>query len=183
LDGIYEGKTDPDGDEYFVEDEEGQRRTFRCNLDVGLCRTTIGARVFGAMKGCADGGVNIPHSTKRFPGYDAESGEFSPEVHRNHIFGIHVKEYMEKLKEEDEDAFKRQFSRFIKLGVTPENIEDMYKKCHAAIRADPEQKPREPKEVKVKRWNLAKQTKAEREEKVRQAKAAFMEKLQSDNAE
>ena len=30
-------------------------------------------------------------------------------------------------------------------------IEELYKKCHAAIRADPEPKSRGPREVKVKR--------------------------------
>lgn len=59
---------------------------------------------------------------KRFPGYDAESGEFSAEVHRNHIFGKHVAEYMNKLQEEDEESYKRQFSRFIKNGLNGENV-------------------------------------------------------------
>ena len=61
-------------------------------------------------------------STKRFPGYDSESGQFSAEVHRNHIFGKHVGEYMRKLQDEDDDAYKRQFSQFIKTGVTPDNV-------------------------------------------------------------
>lgn len=56
---------------------------FRCYLDVGLARTTTGARVFGAMKGAVDGGLNVPHSIKRFPGYDAESKKFNAEVHRS----------------------------------------------------------------------------------------------------
>jgi large subunit ribosomal protein L5e len=38
-------------------------------LDVGLRRTTTGARVFGALKGAVDAGIFIPHSVKRFPGY------------------------------------------------------------------------------------------------------------------
>lgn len=54
----------------------------RCYLDVGLARTTTGARVFGAMKGAVDGGLNVPHSLKRFPGYDAEAKKFNAEVHR-----------------------------------------------------------------------------------------------------
>ena len=62
------------------------------------------------------------HSTKRFPGYDGESGEFSAEVHRNHIFGQHVANYMRSLKDEDEDAFKKQFSQFIKNGITADNV-------------------------------------------------------------
>lgn len=55
---------------------------YRCYLDVGLARTTTGARVFGAMKGAVDGGLNVPHSIKRFPGYDAEAKKFNAEVHR-----------------------------------------------------------------------------------------------------
>ena len=42
--------------------------SLRAHLDVGLTRTTTGNRVFGAMKGAADGGLKIPHSVKRFPG-------------------------------------------------------------------------------------------------------------------
>jgi hypothetical protein len=61
-------------------------------------------------------------STKRFPGYDSESKEFSPEVHRDHIFGKHVGSYMQQLQDDDEDAFKKQFSTFIKNGVTPDNV-------------------------------------------------------------
>lgn len=61
-------------------------------------------------------------STKRFPGYDSESKEFNAEVHRKHIMGINVSEYMRYLMEEDEEAYKRQFSRFIKNGVTPDSV-------------------------------------------------------------
>lgn len=63
----------------------------------------------------------FPPSTKRFPGYDPESKEFNAEVHRKHIMGINVSEYMSLLMEEDEDAYKKQFSRFIKNGVTPDS--------------------------------------------------------------
>lgn len=87
-----------------------------------MARTTTGARVFAAMKGAVDGGLNIPHSTKRFPGYDAESKSFNAEVHRNHIFGLHVADYMRSLEEEDPDAFKRQFSQYIKLGINADQV-------------------------------------------------------------
>ena len=36
-------------------------RPFRAFLDVGLARTTTGARVFGVLKGAVDGGLDIPH--------------------------------------------------------------------------------------------------------------------------
>ncbi|KAH3797868.1 60S ribosomal protein L5-A-like [Dreissena polymorpha] len=180
LDTIYPGQKEVNGDEFYVEDVDGEHGAFRCYLDVGLIRTTTGARVFGALKGCADGGIDIPHSTKRFPGYDAESKEFKAETHRNHIFGKHVAEYMRKLQDEDEDLYKKQFSQFIKNGITADNLEQMYKKGHDAIRADPEAKTKPAREVtKVKRWNRSKLSKAQRDDSVRQKKEAFMKKLKS----
>lgn len=91
-------------------------------MDVGLQRTTTGARVFAAMKGAVDGGLNIPHSTKRFPGYDAESKSFNADVHRAHIMGQHVADYMRSLEEEDQEAFNRQFSQYIKLGINADQV-------------------------------------------------------------
>merc|ERR1712002_62998 len=122
-------------------DKDDGPGAFRCCLDVGLARTSTGAKVFAAMKGAVDGGLEIPHSVKRFPGYDNEEKKLDAEVHRNHIFGQHVADYMRHLQEEDEEAFKRQFSRFIKLGVTADSMEALYKKAHAAIRSDPAHKP------------------------------------------
>lgn len=61
-------------------------------------------------------------STKRFPGYDAETKEFNAEVHRKHIFGQHVAEYMRQLAENDEEAYKRQFSKYIKLGIEADSV-------------------------------------------------------------
>lgn len=62
------------------------------------------------------------HSTKRFPGYDSESKEFNAEVHRKHIMGQNVADYMRYLMEEDEDAYKKQFSQYIKNNVTPDMV-------------------------------------------------------------
>lgn len=61
MDSIYEGVVEANGDDFTVEDVDGQPGAFRCYLDVGLARTTTGARVFGAMKGAVDGGLDIPH--------------------------------------------------------------------------------------------------------------------------
>lgn len=110
------------GEHFTVENIDDKPNSFRAYLDVGLARTTTGARIFGVMKGAADGGLDIPHSTKRFPGYDSETKEFNPEVHKEHIFGQHVAEYMKKLLEEDEEAYKKQFARYIKLGITSDEV-------------------------------------------------------------
>ena len=122
LDEAYQGNSEIDGEKYMVEDNDDGPGAFRACLDVGLARTTTGAKVFGAMKGAADGGLDIPHSEKRFPGYDKEEKEYSAEVHRNHIFGQHVAEYMRQLLDKDEDAYKRQFSRSIKNGITADTV-------------------------------------------------------------
>merc|ERR1712154_502523 len=181
LDGIYKGKEEADGEEFYVEDEDGEPAAFRCYLDIGLYRTTTGARIFGAMKGAVDGGLDIPHSPKRFPGYDNESNNYSAEIHRNYIYGKHVADYMEHLSGEDEALYQKQFSRFIKLGITPASVEGMYKKCHAAIRADPEAKAKPEKTVQKKRWNLAKLSKAQRMARVAQRKEAFIAKLDEED--
>jgi len=178
LDEIYEGCTEVNGDEYFVESQAGKPGAFRCYLDVGLARTTTGAKIFGCMKGAADGGVDIPHSMKRFPGYSAEEKEFSAEVHRKHIMGGHVADYMRQLADDDEEAYKKQFSRYIKEGITADGIEGIYTTAHKNIRSNPEHKKKPDREVtKVKRWNRAKMNGKERKNRVKQQKAAFMKKL------
>merc|ERR1712126_262549 len=137
LDGLYQGQTKVDGEYFEIEGADDGPGAFHACLDVGLARTSTGARVFGAMKGAVDGGLEIPHSEKRFPGYDAESKSLTADVHRAHIFGSHVADYMRHLIEEDEDAYKRQFSRYIKNGISADGVEAMYVNAHKAIRADP----------------------------------------------
>ncbi|TRY63525.1 hypothetical protein TCAL_04899 [Tigriopus californicus] len=179
LDSIYPGQTKVDGEHFMVEDAADSPGAFRACLDVGLARTSTGARVFGAMKGAADGGLDIPHSEKRFPGYDAEEKSFNAQVHRDHIFGKHVADYMKSLKEEDDDAYKRQFSIYIKNGVNAESIEGMYKKAHESIRKDPAAKPKQEKKVTKKRWNAKKIGLAARQEKVKKAKADFLSQIEA----
>ena len=101
----YEGVTEPTGEIAMTQalDDEDAPRPFKAYLDVGLKRTSTGSRVFGALKGASDGGIFIPHSEKRFPGYDSESKTLEAEVLKKYIFGGHVAEYMESLEEEDDE--------------------------------------------------------------------------------
>jgi len=179
LDTLYEGQTKVDGDEFFVEDLDGdQPGAFHACLDIGLARTSTGARIFGAMKGAVDGGIDIPHSQKRFPGYDKEASEFSADVHRRHIFGQHVADYMNTLSEEDEEAYKKQFSKFIKLGLTGDSLEGMYKKAHEAIRADPTPAAKKDKKVTKKRWTAKRITLADRKAKIAETKKEFLAQIE-----
>ena len=85
---------------------------------------------------------------------------------------------MRNLSEEDEEAYKKQFSRYIKLGVTPDSIEGMYTKAHAAIRADPSGKAKVDKKVTKKRWTAAKIGLEARKAKVAAAKEAFLAQIE-----
>eukprot|EP00092_Neocalanus_flemingeri_P019407 GFUD01021021.1.p1 GENE.GFUD01021021.1~~GFUD01021021.1.p1 ORF type:complete len:297 (-),score=84.81 GFUD01021021.1:130-1020(-) len=178
LDSVYEGNTEINGEMYCVEDNDDGPGAFRACLDVGLARTSTGAKVFAALKGAVDGGLDIPHSEKRFPGYDNESKSLNADVHRAHIFGQHVADYMSSLAEEDEEAFKKQFSRYIKLGVTADGMEDIYKKAHAAIRADPSAATKAEKAVTKKRWTAAKIGLEARKAKIAAAKEAFLAQIE-----
>jgi len=176
LDGVYQGVPDVTGDTYNVESQEGQPGAFRCYLDVGLSRTTTGARIFGAMKGAVDGGLDIPHSETRFPGYDGEAKKYDPAQHKARIFGGHVADYMRSLKEGDDDSYKRQFSQFVKEGLEADTLESMYKKAHSAIRANPDHVEKPKKEVTKKRWNRAKLTDKARKNRITQKKELIKKK-------
>ncbi|XP_068220513.1 large ribosomal subunit protein uL18B [Palaemon carinicauda] len=182
LDGLYEGQTEVNGEMYNVEDVEEGPGAFRANLDIGLARTTTGAKIFGVMKGAVDGGIEVPHSEKRFPGYDKEAKEFNASVLRDHIFGKHIADYMRELMDEDEDAYKRQFSRYIKAGITADELEEIYKKAHAGIRADPLPGPKPDKKVVKKRWNAKKLTYDERRAAVQQRKDDWLAKIERGEA-
>jgi len=144
----YEGITEPDGIVAPIEELEDAPRPFKAFLDVGLKRTSTGSKVFAALKGASDGGIFIPHGENRFPGYDTESKKLDSEVLRKYIYGGHVAEYMRILQGDDDDKFKRQFSKFVEAGIGADDLENIYKAAHAKIRADPVFKPKEKKDYK-----------------------------------
>merc|ERR1739838_731356 len=79
--------------------------------------------------------------------------------------------YMEALLEDDEEAYKKQFSSFLKNGITADGVEPMYRNAHSAIRADPLRAAKPAKEIKVKRWTAKRLSIQPR---VAQKKAAFI---------
>ncbi len=152
LDDVYEGNTEVDGEvvsteydkkKYYVDDVDEDKRPFRALLDVGCRPTTTGCRVFGALKGAADGGLDVPHSEKRFPGYDRDAKEYDAEMHRERIFGGHVGEYMEYLEEEDNQKYHEHFASYIANDIEADGLEELYEKVHEAIREDPSPSPKQ----------------------------------------
>lgn len=150
LDKTYQGVTKITGQAFDVykdmetrqsNNEEIHKKPFKAFLDVGLARTTTGNRVFGALKGAADGGMHIPHSVKRFPGSKKVDGrwKYDAEVHRKRIFGLHVEAYLKKLEKENPEKLKKQFGDWVKSGAVGK-IEALYKGIFEAIRKDPSHK-------------------------------------------
>jgi len=127
-------------------------RPFTCFLDLGLNSATIGNRVFGALKGAVDGGLNIPHSDKIFPRVkdEKDKGAKKPVAganpHRDRIFGVHVQNYMDLIKK-DEKRFTKQFSQWSECLKTAKvaKIEELIKKVHAEIRKNPDRVSKKPK--------------------------------------
>jgi len=141
--------------EYFkfedlAEKKKIEIRPFTCFLDLGLASATNGNRVFGALKGAVDGGLNIPHSDKIFPKNKDEKGKKGTgNPHRDRIFGQHVQTYMDHIKK-DEKRYTKQFSLWDKClkATETKKLEDLYKKVHAEIRKNPDRVSKKPKKKK-----------------------------------
>lgn len=142
MDTLYQGIPKVTGEAYDVSEKPNEeRRPFKAVLDVGLIRTSNGNKVFGALKGACDGGLYIPHSTKRFPGFkkNADGETYDAKKHRERIFAGHVDKYMKELKKTPE-AFKKQFSLWdacLKKNAV-DTCEKLYTKIHEAIRKNPD---------------------------------------------
>ena len=87
------------------------------------------------MKGASDGGLHVPHSPSRFPGF--KEGEENKNL-RSRILGGHVDDYLKKLKGSDKAAL--QFSRWTKTLQTAgaASVAKLYEKIHSEIRKSPE---------------------------------------------
>ncbi|POS84129.1 Translational machinery component, partial [Erysiphe pulchra] len=117
LENDFVGVEEADGEYNLTEASEGDsRRPFKAILDVGLARTSTGARVFGALKGASDGGIFVPHSENRFPGYDIESKELDAEVFEN---------------------TSSVFQGYIDDEIEADGLEELYQEAHKQIRENP----------------------------------------------
>jgi len=189
--------------EIVNEDEDGPN-AFHALLDVGLKPTTLGSKVFSAMKGAFDGGLEIPHNNKKFYGYDADEKEYDAEEHRSRILGGHIQTYMESLQEEEPEEYEAKFSKFIAAGIEPDGMEELYLSVHKAIRASPEHVPTEKKKptgdaltIEKREGGIrftdadgnkkfikrAKNSLAQRKDRVAQKKAAVIASLADDDEE
>jgi large subunit ribosomal protein L5e len=152
LDTIYKGAKDVDGKDYDVSAEaesfKNAKRPFKAILDIGMINNTVGHRVFAALKGACDGGLHIPHSTRKFYGSEkneeTKEWEFHPEANKDRVLGVHIDEYMGHLKG-DKEALKRQFNKWSAAltAAKVNSVQDLFKKVHAGIKANPERKKKQ----------------------------------------
>ncbi|GMG00104.1 hypothetical protein B5S33_g3212 [[Candida] boidinii] len=181
LDETYSGVEEIEGEFELTEAVEDGPRPFKVFLDIGLQRTTTGARVFGALKGASDGGLFVPHSPSRFPGWDIEGEELDAELLRKYIYGGHVAEYMEELIDDDEEKYRTLFQNYIADEIDAEGVEDIYTEAFEKIREDPTFVPTEKKFTKEqyaaesKKYRQTKLTREQRAERVAAKIAAFKE--------
>jgi len=190
LDDVYEGNTEVDAEvvktkhgkkTYYVDEVDDDKRPFRALLDVGCRATTTGCRIFGALKGAADGGLDVPHSEKRFPGYDRDAKEYDADMHRERIFGGHVGEYMEYLEDEDNTKYQAHFAKYIENDLEPDGLEELYESVHENIRENPspsEKKTFNPDKAYKRK---AKLSHAERKKRIQDKKDAKIAELEADD--
>lgn len=75
-------------------------------LDIGLKRAIKNSKVFAALKGAVDAGLNVPHGKFVLPD-------------ESRISGKHISDYAENLSDED---LKKKFSKYLERGLKPNDL-------------------------------------------------------------
>jgi large subunit ribosomal protein L5e len=68
------------------------------------------------------------------------------EDHRNRIYGLHIEEWTYGIEEKDPEEYERRFRKWsecLDANDHEESYENLYKKVHQAIRANPSYKKKE----------------------------------------
>lgn len=87
--------------------------------DLGLYPSTKGSRLYAALKGAVDGGLNVPHSKEILPPSDR-------------IAGKHIAAYAEKLKSNHE-RFASHFSAYLKNKLEPATLPQHFEEIKRKI--------------------------------------------------
>lgn len=135
LDKVYQPNMEV-GKDSVIEDVDEEHKAYKVFLDIGLARASKGSNVFIAMKGASDAGLQIPHSESKFFGFSEDKGLDSTLL-RDRIFMSQNIAYMIELRDNDEEAYKRQFGKYISLGIKPEEISGKLENCLKAIAENP----------------------------------------------
>ncbi len=77
--------------------------------DIGLHPSVKGSRIYAAIKGLRDAGIEIPASEEVLPSEER-------------IEGRHIAEYAEMLANKDPEEFRRRFSKILARGLDPRDM-------------------------------------------------------------
>lgn len=89
-------------------------------LDIGLHTPTKGARVFAALKGALDAGMNIPHTEEILPD-------------ESRIKGEHIANYAKLLAAKDRQLYERCFSQYLARGLPAEKLPEHFEEVRQRI--------------------------------------------------
>lgn len=92
------------------------KKGMRCVLDLGNYASVKGCLLYAAVKGCIDGGMEVPCSEKVFPSEER-------------IAGKHIADYAKSGKK------GHQFAKYVKSGFNPETLPDHFAEIKSKIGA------------------------------------------------
>ncbi len=96
-------------------------------IDIGLHSITKGTRLPSAIKGIVDSGIDVPHSEDIFPKEDVLNGKL-------------ISNYSSELKKSDEEKHKRQFSKYLKEGLNPEDLPKNFEEVRSKLSSNGKEK-------------------------------------------
>jgi large subunit ribosomal protein L18 len=89
-------------------------------LDIGLFSPTKGSRIFAALKGALDAGVEIPCSKEKLPSDKQISGQ-------------NIAEYAQQLSTSKQETYQKQFSQYLKEKLQPEKLPEHFSQTREKI--------------------------------------------------
>jgi len=108
-------------------------------LDIGLFSPTKGSRIFAALKGALDAGVEIPCAEEKLPSDKQISGQ-------------HIAEYAQRLSTNEQETYQKQFSQYLKEKLQPEQLPEHFSQTREKIKKSfkpPKEEEKKP-EIKAK---------------------------------
>lgn len=103
-------------------------------LDIGLFSPTKGSRIFAALKGALDAGVEIPCDKEKLPNDKQISGQL-------------IAEYAQQLSASEQETYHKQFSQYLKEKLQPEQLPEHFSQTKEKIVESfkpPEERKKEP---------------------------------------
>ncbi len=90
-----------------------QKGVEKAIVNLGYAWTKRASIPFAAAMGAIDAGLEIPLGEEK-------------EVDWSRIRGEHIASYAERLREEDEELYKKRFSKYLEQGVKPEDLPKIF---------------------------------------------------------